>query len=116
MFIKSAWGKHFLNTGKVHKYLLKYAEIYCYIEVDKCRQTSSKIAIVLNFLPGTNTYSYAYSCRSVNDGEGKEFDGIVQRSKEGLPFDCVSALPIPKPIGGTLIFAVNSLFYVNQVS
>ena len=36
-------------------------------------------------------------------------------SKEGLPFDCVRALPVPKPIGGTLVFAVNSLFYVNQV-
>jgi hypothetical protein len=36
-------------------------------------------------------------------------------SKEALPFDCVRALPVPKPIGGTLIFAVNSLFYINQV-
>ena len=35
-------------------------------------------------------------------------------SKEVLPFDCVRALPVPKPIGGTLIFAVNSLFYLNQ--
>ena len=55
-------------------------------------------------------------------------------SKEVLPFDCVRlvmtsknnlqwfaskhvscrALPVPKPIGGTLVFAVNSLFYLNQ--
>ena len=35
-------------------------------------------------------------------------------SKEVLPFDCVKALAVPKPIGGTLIFAVNSLFYLNQ--
>ncbi|KAJ8942077.1 hypothetical protein NQ318_004102 [Aromia moschata] len=31
-----------------------------------------------------------------------------------LPFDCVRAVPIKKPIGGTLIMAVNSLIYLNQ--
>ena len=35
-------------------------------------------------------------------------------SKEVLPFDCIRALPVPKPIGGTLIFSVNALFYLNQ--
>ena len=35
-------------------------------------------------------------------------------SKEVLPFDCVRAVPVPQPIGGTLVFAVNSLFYLNQ--
>ena len=35
-------------------------------------------------------------------------------SKEVLPFDCVGALPVPMPIGGTLVLAVNSLFYLNQ--
>ncbi|CAG0890026.1 unnamed protein product [Darwinula stevensoni] len=31
-----------------------------------------------------------------------------------LPFDCNKAIPVPKPIGGTLILAVNSLIYLNQ--
>ena len=35
-------------------------------------------------------------------------------SKEVLPFDCVGALPVPMPVGGTLVLAVNSLFYLNQ--
>ncbi|CAB4055468.1 CPSF1 [Lepeophtheirus salmonis] len=35
-------------------------------------------------------------------------------SREVLPFDCVAALAVPKPIGGTLVFAVNSMFYLNQ--
>lgn len=35
-------------------------------------------------------------------------------TREVLPFDCVGALPVPKPIGGTLVFAVNALFYLNQ--
>ena len=35
-------------------------------------------------------------------------------SKEILPYDCVRALPVPKPIGGTLVMAVNSLYYLNQ--
>jgi len=35
-------------------------------------------------------------------------------SRELLPFDCVQAIPVPVPIGGILVFAVNSLFYVNQ--
>lgn len=35
-------------------------------------------------------------------------------SVSNLPFDCMKALPIKKPLGGTLILAVNSLIYLNQ--
>lgn len=35
-------------------------------------------------------------------------------SVSNLPFDCVQAVPIKKPLGGTLIFSVNSLIYLNQ--
>lgn len=35
-------------------------------------------------------------------------------SQANLPFDCFCAAPIPKPIGGVLIMAVNSLLYLNQ--
>jgi cleavage and polyadenylation specificity factor subunit 1 len=35
-------------------------------------------------------------------------------SRELLPFDCVKAIPVPVPIGGILVFAVNSMFYLNQ--
>ncbi|KAI4469661.1 dna repair/rna processing cpsf family [Holotrichia oblita] len=35
-------------------------------------------------------------------------------SVANLPFDCTRAVPIKKPLGGTLIFAVNALIYLNQ--
>ena len=35
-------------------------------------------------------------------------------SLNGLPFDCSQLLPVPKPLGGALIMAVNSVIYVNQ--
>lgn len=35
-------------------------------------------------------------------------------SVSNLPFDCTQAVPIKKPLGGTLIFAMNSLIYLNQ--
>lgn len=35
-------------------------------------------------------------------------------SMANLPFDCTRAVPIKKPLGGTLIFAVNALIYLNQ--
>lgn len=35
-------------------------------------------------------------------------------SVSNLPFDSTRAVPIKKPLGGTLIFAVNSLIYLNQ--
>ena len=31
-----------------------------------------------------------------------------------LPFDCVRALPVPKPVGGVLVFSTNALHYLNQ--
>nr|XP_049706134.1 cleavage and polyadenylation specificity factor subunit 1 isoform X1 [Helicoverpa armigera] len=31
-----------------------------------------------------------------------------------LPFDCLRAVPVQKPLGGCLIMAVNSLIYLNQ--
>jgi cleavage and polyadenylation specificity factor subunit 1 len=35
-------------------------------------------------------------------------------SLNSLPFDCSQLLPVPKPLGGALILAVNSIIYVNQ--
>lgn len=35
-------------------------------------------------------------------------------SLNNLPYDCVKAVAVCKPIGGVLIFAVNSLIYLNQ--
>lgn len=35
-------------------------------------------------------------------------------SLNNLPFDCCQILPVPKPLGGALIVAVNSIIYVNQ--
>lgn len=35
-------------------------------------------------------------------------------STNNLPFDCLRAVPIKRPLGGTLIFANNSLIYLNQ--
>lgn len=35
-------------------------------------------------------------------------------SVANLPFDSIRAVPIKKPLGGTIIFAVNSLIYLNQ--
>ncbi|OCT75154.1 hypothetical protein XELAEV_18034144mg [Xenopus laevis] len=35
-------------------------------------------------------------------------------SLTSLPYDCTQALAVPKPIGGVVIFAVNSLLYLNQ--
>lgn len=35
-------------------------------------------------------------------------------SLTNLPYDCVKAVAVCKPIGGVLIFAVNSLIYLNQ--
>ena len=31
-----------------------------------------------------------------------------------LPFDCLRIAPVPRPIGGALVLAVNSLLYLNQ--
>ncbi|KAK7115084.1 hypothetical protein V1264_001025 [Littorina saxatilis] len=35
-------------------------------------------------------------------------------SQSDLPFDCSRSLPLPKPLGGVLVFADNSLLYLNQ--
>uniref|UniRef100_A0A1B6G369 Cleavage and polyadenylation specificity factor subunit 1 n=3 Tax=Proconiini TaxID=565685 RepID=A0A1B6G369_9HEMI len=35
-------------------------------------------------------------------------------SVSNLPMDCTQALAVRKPLGGTLIFAINSLIYLNQ--
>ncbi|CAH1778694.1 unnamed protein product [Owenia fusiformis] len=35
-------------------------------------------------------------------------------SMQNLPFDCIQVLAVQKPIGGVLVLAVNSLFYLNQ--
>jgi len=32
----------------------------------------------------------------------------------GLPYDCTMAFPVPKPIGGVLVFSINALIYLNQ--
>ena len=45
-------------------------------------------------------------------GQGNDLPGF--HCREILPFDCLRAVPVPKPVGGTLVFAVNSLFYLNQ--
>ncbi|KAJ9585289.1 hypothetical protein L9F63_002919 [Diploptera punctata] len=35
-------------------------------------------------------------------------------SVSNLPFDCSQAIPVRKPLGGTLIMAINALIYLNQ--
>lgn len=35
-------------------------------------------------------------------------------SVSGLPFDCLQAMPVQKPIGGCLIVSVNAIIYLNQ--
>lgn len=35
-------------------------------------------------------------------------------SVSNLPFDCVQAIPVRKPLGGTLIMSINALIYLNQ--
>ncbi|XP_017304964.1 cleavage and polyadenylation specificity factor subunit 1-like, partial [Diaphorina citri] len=35
-------------------------------------------------------------------------------SVSNLPFDCIQALPVRKPLGGTLILTNNALIYLNQ--
>ncbi|KAK9877151.1 hypothetical protein WA026_016894 [Henosepilachna vigintioctopunctata] len=35
-------------------------------------------------------------------------------SVSNLPFDCTKAIPIKKPVGGTLILSINALIYLNQ--
>jgi len=35
-------------------------------------------------------------------------------SVANLPMDCCQLCPVPKPVGGVLVFAVNSLIYLNQ--
>ncbi|PSN32102.1 Cleavage and polyadenylation specificity factor subunit 1 [Blattella germanica] len=35
-------------------------------------------------------------------------------SVSNLPFDCTQAIPVRKPLGGTLVVAINALIYLNQ--
>ncbi|PAA73122.1 hypothetical protein BOX15_Mlig004527g1, partial [Macrostomum lignano] len=55
--------------------------------------------------------TYRITAMSLNP---KDRTNPIIWSQAGLPFDCFALLPVPKPIGGLVVLARNSVIYLNQ--